>query len=138
LRRESRRFGDNREMRDELAAAPELARGRDPLQPRVRLPQICFRRGQQRSRAMQMAGAFTLALDAAQYFRLQRRPQSLDGFETILQRGLFQIRERGNAKLLVELEDLVRPQARDAEHFEHAGGNFLPHGLELRMCSRPM
>ncbi len=132
------RFGYQHQVRNKLTAAPEVARGGGPLQSELRLAQVCFRSSEQRSGAMQMARAFTPHLEPAKNFGLQRGSQSLHRLEPIMQRGLLQLLYRGDAKLSVELEDLVRPQAGDAQHLEDPGGDFQPHRLELWMCAGAM
>ena len=56
---------------------------------------------------------------------LQRPSQSLDGLQTILPYRVFELLDRVDAELLVELEHLVRTKPRDGEHFEDALGDFL-------------
>src|SRR4029077_809148 len=95
------RFGHQHQIRNKLTAAPEVARGRDPFQSEPRLAQVCFRRSEQRSGAMQMARAFTPHLQPAKNFDLQPGSQPLHRLEPIMQRGLLQLLYRGDAKLSV-------------------------------------
>ena len=69
-------------------------------------------------------------------FRLQRAAQPLHALETVLARGLLQFCERNDPQLFVELEDLVRPQARYGEHLKDSGRDFLAHRFKAGMCAR--
>ena len=70
-----------------------------------------------------------------QNFRLQRAAQPLHGLEAVLARSLLQFCERGDAQLFVELEHLIRPQARYGEHLKDAGRDFLSHRFEAGVCA---
>jgi hypothetical protein len=50
---------------------------------------------------------------------LQGGAEPLRRFDASRTRGLLELRERADAERLVELEDLVRPQPRHRQHFEH-------------------
>ena len=99
--RKLRHFGDKREVADQFAAAAEVARRRDADDIGPRLFQVILRGSQKLGRSMHVALAVGLAphLEPVQDFGLQRRAKALDLLQPSFARGLFQLLERGNAKL---------------------------------------
>lgn len=83
-------LGHKRKVRDQFAAAPQLACEGDTLQFRVRLSQAAFRGFKQERRPVHVAASFAAAQDreVPQNLRLQRASQPFHGLEAVLVRGL--------------------------------------------------
>jgi len=68
---------------------------------------------------MHPAGAAAPDLDVLQDFRLQRRTQAFDGLEAPGRGRGFELSQRSDAKLFIELDDLFGPQSGYGKHFQH-------------------
>ena len=113
---------DQSQVRNELAAAAEVAGGDGTDQAGHGAPQCFGSREGQLVGAVQVAGAqcgFT-NFQAFENLALHRRSEPLDRLEPVLARRGLESREVGNAELLVEDVDLLRLQVGDREHVEHA------------------
>ena len=84
---------------------------------------------------MQMALAFAFPpdLDALKDLGLQSGAEAFYGLQPILLGCGLELIERGDAKVLVELQDLFRPQALDRQQFQHAFWDLGAQGLERAM-----
>ena len=104
----------------------------------MRFAQAAFRVFEEERRPVHVAAACAAAQDGEvlQNLRLQRAAQPFHALETVLARGLLQFCERDDPQLFVELEDLVRPQARYGEHLKDSGRDFLAHRFKAGMCAR--
>lgn len=69
---------------------------------------------------------------------LQRCAESLGLPYPILFRRRLEFGERGDAKVLVEPQYLLRTETWHSQHLEHACGDFLPELLEARMTAGPV
>lgn len=70
----------------------------------------------QSCRLVQMTMRFPAARhgEALEDFRLQRSAEAFDLADAVFLCRRFEVGQRGDSKLLMELEDLVRPEARDS------------------------
>ena len=79
--------------------------------------------------------AITPDLETLQDLRLKRSTKSFHGPEAIRLGSLLEFVERAEPQFPMEFEHLVRPQAGHGEHFEHACGDILAHGLKARVIT---
>jgi hypothetical protein len=113
---------DQSQVRNELAAAAEVAGSNRADQAGHGTPQCFGSREGQFVGAMQVAGAQCgLAdLQAFEDLALHRGSEPLHLLEPVLARRGLESSEVGNAEFLVEDVDLLRLQPGDREHVEHA------------------
>ena len=115
------------EIGNKLAASPEIARDFDPgvLWMLVLHARDCMIK--QRSRLMEMQLRFAAAGDGKilQDFRLERGSKTFDLADAIFLCRGFEFSQRADADLLIELQYLVRPKARNGKEFQKAFRNLL-------------
>ena len=131
-------LSDQREVSDQFASAPQIARDGDALQrwPALLKPSGCI--VQQRRSPMHMHSRFSGLgdSDVLQDFGLQRSAEPFGFSNAIFARGFFQIDKRRDTERLIDLEHLVRTKPGDRQHLQHAGGKLLAHRLQAGM--RPL
>ncbi|MGY3529344.1 hypothetical protein ACVISU_002112 [Bradyrhizobium sp. USDA 4452] len=90
--------------------------------------------------AMQMQSAFAALCDRKilQDLGLKRRAKSFGLTDSIVPGGGFKLRQRGDSKVLVKPQYLLRPQPGHRQHLEYAGGDLLAQLLQAWMAARPM
>ena len=67
---------------------------------------------------------------------LQRSAESFGLLDAVVLGGGLQLRERGDAEILVETQHLLGAEAGHGEHLEHALGDLLPELFKARMSAR--
>src|SRR5436309_7992975 len=128
-------FRHERQLGDELTAAPELARRNDSAQFQMRLPQVRSGGFDQRGGPVQMplAVAALSDLQPLNDFRLQGGSQTFRGFDAVCPGGLLQLLQRRDAELSMKLHHPVGPQTRNGEKIEHPCRHLAAHSFESRM-----
>src|SRR3954466_5999989 len=94
----------------------------------------------QGSRAMQMQSAFAALCDreVLQDLGLKRCAKSFGLLDSIVPGGGLKLCQRGDSKILVSTQHLLRPQPGYREHLEYAGGDLLAQLLQARMGAGPI
>jgi len=120
------------QIADHLTSATEVARDGDPLQLRVRRREVGCSRPKQR--VGMVDEALTLGavqeLDPLKHFGLQCRAKAFGRLQPVLSAGLFQVGQRCNAEVLVDVRDLLRRKAWDVQELKKARRHFGPHRLQ--------
>src|ERR1700712_2470891 len=95
---------------------------------------------EQRGGAMQMQSAFAALCDreVLQDLALKRRAKSFGFADSVVPGGGLKLGQRGNSKILVQPQHLLRPQPGYRQHLEYAGGGLLAQLLQARMAARPV
>ncbi|KRR07677.1 hypothetical protein CP49_40045 [Bradyrhizobium valentinum] len=134
----NRRFCHQGELSDELAAPSQLAGYGHVLQFGLCLLESFLRMLEQGGGAMQMKQprAALCSFEIVQDLRLHCRTEPLGLLDPVLLGSCFQFVKRGDAKILVEAQDLVRAQPRHGSNSRTPCGNLLPNLSRAGFCAQ--
>src|SRR3954468_3182074 len=124
---QTRRLGDHGQFRNELRSPPEVAGVRYTREAGIGARQILFCDVEKRGRTVDVARALRGPPDlyALQDLALKAPTESLNRLQTVLLGRSFQLFNRIDAELLVQLQHFFCPQTGNGEHLKHSLGDLL-------------
>src|SRR5215213_684995 len=129
------RASHEREFGDEFAASAEVPRRRDAGQSKPRSCQIPLGRHEQLRSPMNMACARGAPGDikTGQHLPLGARSEALSTAQSVGLNGGFKLFQGRDAKFTIQLQDFLRTNTRNGQHFEDAGRKIAAQFLKAWM-----